>query len=140
MIAWMARLAAGLRSHGVTLVMDLAQLRSDLSQIRGFLVEVEAKLDRAELEAATPKAVAPSIEERIAAAASSTAVFIAMQADPGYALDQRTTRGKVERLIAVHGLQVRYPLGSRDVDLAKYLAERMPDGRFRLQHALEALV
>jgi hypothetical protein len=120
--------------------MDLSQIHKDLMTVREFLVEVEGKL-AAEMAArmATPKAVAPGVDERIAEAASSTAVFLAMQAELGAGWDQRTIRGKVERLIAVHSLEARYPLGSRDVDLAKYLAERMPDGRFRIQHAVEAL-
>jgi hypothetical protein len=139
MIAWMRGLIAPLRSNGV-FHMDLSQIHKDLMTVREFLVEVEGKL-AAEMAArmATPKAVAPGVDERIAEAASSTAVFLAMQAELGAGWDQRTIRGKVERLIAVHSLEARYPLGSRDVDLAKYLAERMPDGRFRIQHAVEAL-
>jgi hypothetical protein len=140
MIAWMRGLLAPLRSNGVIAHMHLAQLQKDLQVIREFLLEVDGKLDLALKEERTrPVAVASSVDERISEAASSTAVFVAMHSELGDGWDQRTIRGKVERLIAVHSLQDRYPLGSRDVDLAKYLAERMPDGRFRIQHAVEAL-
>lgn len=140
MIAWMRGLLAPLRSNGVISHMNLSQIHEDLMTVRAFLVEVEGKLASAmKAEMERPKAVAPGVDERIAEAASSTAVFLAIQGELGAGWDQRTIRGKVERLIAVHGLEQRYPLGSRDVELAKYLAERMSDGRFRIQHALEAL-
>ena len=140
MIAWMAGLASRLPFNGVKQRMNLAQIHQDLQTVREFLVEVEGKLSAAmKAEMERPKAVALGVDERIAEAASSTAVFLAIQSELGAGWDQRTIRGKVERLIAVHSLQARYPLGSTDIDLAKYLAERMPDGRFRIQHALEAL-
>lgn len=141
MFAWVAGLRSRLSfPHGVTLVTNFAQMHADLMSVREFLVELERKLEAAMTEEmARPKAVALGVDERIAEAASSTAIFLAIQAELGSGWDQRTIRGKVERLIKVHGLEVRYPLGSRDLDLARYLAERMPDGRFRIQHALEAL-
>lgn len=141
MIAWMRGLVAALPFHGVTTHMtNFHQMHADLMSVREFLVELERKLEAAmAAEMARPKATARTSDETIAEAASSTAVFLAIQAELGAGWDQRTIRGKVERLITVHNLQQRYPLGSRDVDLAKYLAERLPDGRFRIQHALEAL-
>lgn len=141
MIAWMRGLRALLPFHGVTTHMvNFAQLHADLMSVREFLVEVETKLQAAmAAEMARPKADILTVDQRIAEAASSTAVFLAIQSELGAGWDQRTIRGKVDRLITVHNLQVRYPLGSRDLDLAKYVAERMPDGRFRLQHAVEAL-
>jgi hypothetical protein len=141
MIAWMRGLAASLPFHGVTKhVTNFHQMHADLMSVREFLVELERKLEAAMAEEmARPKAVALSVDEKIAEAASSTAVFLAIQSELGSGWDQRTIRGKVERLIKVHGLEARYPLGSRDTELAKYLAERQPDGRFRIQHALEAL-
>lgn len=141
MIAWMRGLRALLPFHGVThMSINFAQVHADLMTVREFLVEVESKLEAAmKAEMSRPKAEAPTVDERIAAAASSTAVFVAMHSELGTGWDQRTIRDKVETLIAVHNLQVRYPLGSRDLELAKYCAERMPDGRFRLQHAMEAL-
>jgi hypothetical protein len=141
MIAWMRRLTAALPFHGVTDRMtNLAQLHADLMSVREFLVEVERKLAVAiAAEMRGPMANPLSTDEIIAAASSSTAVFKSIEQELGAGWDQRTIRGKVERLIAVHSLEARYPEGSRDVSLAKYLAERMPDGRFRIQHALEAL-
>lgn len=140
MIAWMRGLRALLPFHGVTPMANLAQMHADLMSVREFLVELQQKLEAAIAEEmARPKATAPTVDQRIAEASSSTAVFVAMHSELGTGWDQRTIRDKVENLIAAHKLQVRYPLGSRDVDLAKYLGERMPDGRFRLQHAMEAL-
>jgi hypothetical protein len=141
MIAWMRGLAASLPFHGVTRhVTNFHQMHTDLMAVREFLVELERKLEAAMAEEmARPKANPLTADELVAAASSSTAVFKAIEVELGSGWDQRTIRGKVERLIKVHALEARYPEGSRDLALAKYLAERLPDGRFRIQHALEAL-
>lgn len=117
----------------------LIETRQALDAVLEYLAIVDGKLRQLEAEVAAAKPQVSSVDERIAAAASSTAVYVAIGQELGSGWDQRTVRGKVERLIEVHSLHGKYPEGSRDVGLAKYLAERMPDGRFRIQHAVEAL-
>jgi|SRR5262245_12232163 len=139
MTAWMQGLRALLPFHGVTSRMNFAQMHADLMQVREFLVEIERKLEAAmKAEMERPKSPpVPTTDEYVAVAETATAVYKALEAELG--IDRRTILGKVERLVKAHSLEARFPDYSRSVELAKYLAERMPDGRLRIQHALEAL-
>jgi len=138
MTAWWRGLTAALPFHGVTSRMNFAQMHADLMQVREFLVEIERKLEAAmKAEMERPKPPVPTTDEYVAVAETATAVYKALEAELG--IDRRTILGKVERLVKAHSLEARFPDYSRSVELAKYLAERMPDGRLRIQHALEAL-
>jgi hypothetical protein len=117
----------------------LTETRENLVLIAAYVQDAIAKVDAlaAQYEAGPPM---PSYAEEIATASSPQAIYRAMERKLGpKGNDARTLVTRVERLVAAHKLHGKYPLGPRDLRLVRYVAEEMPDGRLRLQHALEAL-
>lgn len=113
----------------------IARIRTEVSDVRTWLVETERKLDT--LTARGEPVQLATTDELVAAASTATAVYKALETE--LKIDRRTILAKVERLVRAHELAEKFPDWSRDVRLAKHLASRTEDGRIRLVAALEAL-
>lgn len=114
----------------------LVETRKALTQVLDYLAVVDAKLTALEAEYQAGPPVS-TVDERIAAAETATAIYKALEPELG--VDRRTLLGRVERLVKAHNLEGQFPEWSRDVKLARYLAERLPDGRRRIVSATESL-
>jgi len=121
---------------------EIIALRAELGEVNAWrettnrkLTALQAKLDA--LATAKPVLQTSTVDEDVAAADSVTRVHKALERELG--VDRRTIYSRVERLVAAHELDKRIPDWQTNVEFARYLAARMPDGRVRLQHALESL-
>ena len=91
------------------------EVRKNIADMRIWLSEVEAKLDR----------IQPAVE-RVVVDSNS--------------IDRRTVLQRAERVVKAYDLMAK--LGgdwSTDVEFWRALARRQPDGRVRLAHALATL-
>ena len=113
----------------------VAETRKQIEDVKLWLTEVEAKLDR--FHTATAPIRVGSVDEDVATATSATAVQKALERELG--IDRRTVLAKAERLVRAHGLDEKIPDWSTNVRLWKYLAERQSTGNVRLVDALFAL-
>lgn len=111
------------------------EIRKQIADVRAWLTEVEGKLDRFE---SARKTVTPStVDEDVAAAESATGVQKALERELG--VDRRTIRAYAERVVKAHGIEAKMPDWAISMRFWRYLAARQPDGRVRLQVALDEL-
>ena len=118
-----------------TSVSWVDETRKQISDVRAWLADVEAKLDR--VSTTVSKLPTSTVDEDVAAATSATQVQKALERELG--IDSRTVLAKVERVVKAHGIDAKIPDWSTNLRLAKYLAERQPSGNVRLVDALFAL-
>jgi len=109
------------------------EVRKQISDVRSWLTDVEAKLD----SAVVSKLPVATVDADVAAATSATAVQKALERELG--IDRRTVLAKAERVVKAHGIDAKLPDWSTNVRFWKYLAERQPSGNVRLIDALFAL-
>jgi len=114
------------------------EVRKNIADMRIWLTEVEAKLDRIQPRIDAVVVDSLSVDRAVAAAESATAVQHALGQEFG--IDRRTVLQRAERVVKAYDLMSK--LGgdwATDVDFWKAMARRQPDGRVRLAHALATL-
>jgi hypothetical protein len=137
MFAWVRRLLpshAVPRSPAVT-PEQVNELRQQIADVRAWLAEVEAKLDRSTLS--QPKAAPLTTDEYIERATSATQVYKALEPELG--VDRRTILARVERIVRAHGFAESIPDWGTSLVLAKHLAGRTEDGTRRIVAAIAEL-
>jgi len=113
----------------------VAETRKQIEDVKLWLTQVEAKLDR--FHVATAPIRVSSTDEDVASATSATQIQKALERELG--IDRRTVLAKAERLVRAHALDEKIPDWSTNVRLWKYLAERQSTGNVRLIDGLFAL-
>jgi hypothetical protein len=114
----------------------LVETRKALTQVLEYLAVVDAKLVALEREYREGPPTS-TVDEVIAQAETATAIYKALE--PELKIDVRTVKTRLERVVKAHSLEARFPDWSRDVGLARYMVQRLPNGQRRLQAAYEAL-
>jgi hypothetical protein len=113
------------------------EVRKQIADVRAWLGEVDSKLDRFEATRKAAVATTSTVDEDVAAAESATGVQKALERELG--VDRRTIRAYAERVVKAHGVAEKLPDWAISMRFWRYLAARQPDGRVRLQVALDEL-